>query len=103
MKLQRYDSKGKQWRDYDYNSLTYKGNASFTTNSAGSFSFPNGLNIGWYRIIELNGDADYENIYTGKALNGGADIRNAAALYFDVSSENLNLSMYNPAKLSLSG
>ena len=101
MKLQRYDSKQKQWRDYNYNSLTFEENASFTTNSAGSFSFPNGLNIGWYRIIELNGNADYENIYTGKALNEGADIRNAAALYFDVSSENLNLSMYNPAKLSL--
>lgn len=88
------------WEAYDYVNLCYLGEkeggkATFTTQTSGSYSFPNGLVSGQYRVIE-NGDstgsAGYESLY------GTAE----TARYFTVTDENLHISMYNPKKVSLS-
>ena len=88
------------WKEYDYINLCYLGKkeggkATFTTQNSGSYSFPNGLVSGQYRVIE-NGDstgsAGYESLY------GTAE----TARYFTVTDENLHISMYNPKKVSLS-
>lgn len=92
MQLQRKNEEGK-WVNYDYNKLTWansENTARFTTKD-GTFEFQRGLMVGDYRILEVTGDAAYENIYTG---NNGRE--------FSVVDENVTLSMYNPRKLSLS-
>ena len=92
MQLQRKNEEGK-WVNYDYDKLTWANSedaARFTTED-GTFEFPSGLMVGDYRILEVTGDAAYENIYTG---NNGRE--------FSVVDENVTLSMYNPRKLSLS-
>lgn len=92
MQLQRKNEEGK-WVNYDYDKLTWansENTARFTTED-GTFEFPRGLMVGDYRILEVTGDAAYENIYTG---NNGRE--------FSVVDENVTLSMYNPKKLSLS-
>ena len=65
--------------------------AEFTTNENGSFSFPNGLIRGQYRIIEVQAADGYENIY-----NSGSRAR-----YFTVTDDNVTVNMYNPEKLSM--
>ena len=99
MKLQRYSPTTNSWSDY-----TYPGSTSgelFTTDSTtGYFAFPNGLTVGRYRIIETVANSDYENIYDGSALTGN-NFYSAKAYYFTVTNSNLNLKLYNPAKLSI--
>ena len=99
MKLQRYSPTTNSWSDY-----TYPGSTSgelFTTDSTtGYFAFPNGLTVGRYRIIETVANSDYENIYDGSALTGN-NFYSAKAYYFTVTNSNLNLNLYNPAKLSI--
>ena len=61
-------------------------------------SFPNGLRTGRYRIIETAGsNTAYELLYDGKTVDGSV-----AARYFKVGNDSVTVSMYNPAKLSLS-
>ena len=106
MTLQRLDTgdpstdEDDTWKEYDYINLCYLGEkeggkATFPTQNSGSYSFPNGLVSGQYRVIE-NGDstgsAGYESLY------GTAE----TARYFTVTDENLHISMYNPKKVSLS-
>lgn len=95
MKIQRYN--GAEWEDYLY--PNYEGKtptATFTTVN-GTFSFPQGLKVGSYRIIETVPNAGYDNIYDGTTVDG-----QARAYYFQVLDDNVQISMYNPAKLSLS-
>lgn len=106
MKLQRYDGgEGgtNTWRDYDYQNETW-GTKTFTTNAAGTFTFPKGLDIGQYRIVEtaMPAGSDYEILYDGKTVSGGTGETASAYRYFRVSSESLVISMYNPEKISLS-
>ena len=106
MKLQRYDGGeggSNTWRDYDYQDETW-GTRTFTTNAAGSFTFPKGLDIGQYRIVEtaMPEGSDYEILYDGKTVSGGTGETASAYRYFRVSSESLVISMYNPEKISLS-
>ena len=106
MKLQRYDGgEGgtNTWRDYDYQNETW-GTKPFTTNAAGTFTFPKGLDIGQYRIVEtaMPAGSDYEILYDGKTVSGGTGETASAYRYFRVSSESLVISMYNPEKISLS-
>lgn len=106
MKLQRYDGgEGgtNTWRDYDYQNETWR-TKTFTTNAAGSFTFPKGLDIGQYRIVEtaMPAGSDYEILYDGKTVSGGTGETASAYRYFRVSSESLVISMYNPEKISLS-
>ena len=106
MKLQRYDGgEGgtNTWRDYDYQDETW-GTRNFTTNAAGTFTFPKGLDIGQYRIVEtaMPAGSDYEILYDGKTVSGGTGETASAYRYFRVSSESLVISMYNPEKISLS-
>ncbi len=99
MRLERYDGKNQRWVAWDYTEQQQaesNADAEFVTGSSGAFTFPKGLNIGEYRIIEVAGDSRYENIYNGSAISGGI-----AAFWFNVVNDNLQLSMYNPAKLSL--
>lgn len=96
MKLQRYDEATSAWRDYDYEKMTW-GTRIFETNASGVFTFPQGLDVGQYRIIETEVPDDYELLYDGTAISGGT-----AARYFRVSSESLVVTMYNPEKISLS-
>lgn len=95
MKIQRYN--GTKWEDYLY--PNYEGTnptATFTTEN-GTFSFPQGLKVGSYRIIETVPNAGYDNIYDGTTVDG-----QERAYYFQVLDDNVQISMYNPAKLSLS-
>ena len=100
MKLQRYDGGAggtNTWRDYDYETEQW-GTRTFTTNSAGAYTFPKGLDIGQYRIVEtaMPAGSDYEILYDGKNVGGTEAYR-----YFQVTSESLVVSMYNPEKVSL--
>lgn len=99
MKLQRYTD-GIGWQDYAYPNYGEQSTYTFTTTN-GSFSFPKGLNVGRYRIIETKPDANYDNIYDGSSVTGD-DYYNARAYYFRVLNDNVQITMYNPAKLSLS-
>ena len=106
MKLQRYDGGtggSKTWKDYDYEKETW-GTRTFQTNGAGAFTFPKGLDIGQYRIVEtaMPKGSDYEILYDGKSVSGGTGEESLAYRYFRVSSESLVISMYNPEKISLS-
>lgn len=98
MRLERYiDGK---WTAYAYTSDHADG--IFSTSDAGYFAFPQGLQMGRYRILEVKSDEGYENIYNGSELTGGSSTQKEAAYYFNVASDNVNITMYNPQKLSLS-
>lgn len=97
MKLQRYNPDTDAYEDYDYEKLDW-GTKTFETSSTGKMSFPNGLRTGRYRIIETAGsNTAYELLYDGKTVDGLV-----AARYFKVGNDSVTVSMYNPAKLSLS-
>lgn len=100
MKLQRWSNNA--WVDYAYPTAdkSKPATAEFTT-TGGSFSFPNGLGMGRYRIIEETPHPEYDNIYDGAALPGNDDYYNARAYYFQVINKSLQLDLYNPKKLSL--
>ena len=95
MKIQRYN--GTEWEDYLYPNYEGKTPTSTFTTENGTFSFPQGLKVGSYRIIETVPNAGYDNIYDGKTVDG-----QERAYYFQVLNDNVQISMYNPAKLSLS-
>lgn len=95
MKIQRYN--GTEWEDYLYPNYEGKTPTSTFTTENGTFSFPRGLKVGSYRIIETVPNAGYDNIYDGKTVDG-----QERAYYFQVLNNNVQISMYNPAKLSLS-
>lgn len=65
--------------------------ASFTTDEDGYFAFPKGLGVGTYRIFETSPDPNYENIYS----------ENAYTFEFEVVDRNVQISLYNPKKLTL--
>ena len=101
MKLQRLDTTDNPegvWRYYDFREMDYTNDpskAEFDTDSfTGSYTFPYGLVSGTYRVIEtgLGGNTDYEMLY-------GVE---TAGRTFVVTDDNLNVSMYNPEKVSLS-
>lgn len=98
MQLEWYDSEGKVWKPY-----TLEGNTEgeFRTGSDGSYIFRNGLPVGHYRITEVTPDPAYENIYDGSPIEGATGEKDAKAYYFQVVDDNLNLTMYNPKKQSL--
>ena len=95
MQIQRYN--GTEWEEYLYPNYEGKTPASTFTTENGTFSFPQGLKVGYYRIIETVPNAGYDNIYDGKTVDG-----QERAYYFQVLNDNVQISMYNPAKLSLS-
>lgn len=95
MKIQRYN--GTKWEDYRYPNYEGKPSVATFTTVNGTFSFPQGLKVGSYRIIETVPNAGYDNIYDGKTVDG-----QERAYYFQVLNDNVQISMYNPAKLSLS-
>lgn len=107
MKIQYFDTSQNQWIDsipgYDVNSNEYndKGEFVFETDQSGQYTFKKGLNIGYYRIIEISGDPGYENIYNGKDLPNGSEDGKQAAYYFHVYNDNVDINMYNPKKQSL--
>ena len=98
MKLERYNSEEKVWKPYTLDGDT---NGRFQTGSDGSYIFRNGLPVGHYRITEVTPDQAYENIYDGSTIEGATGEKNAKAYYFQVVDDNLNLTMYNPKKQSL--
>ena len=57
--------------------------------------------MGIYRIVEVTPAAGYENIYDGTAITNGGAGQDKAAYYFQVDTENVHITMYNPKKLSL--
>lgn len=95
MKLQRWN--GTAYQDYQYaegeNKKAGWGTKEFTVNSAGSFTFPLGLEAGKYRIIETSVPAAYEKFYDGSS--------DAAARYFEVTNRSVTVNMYNPEKISI--
>lgn len=107
MKIQYFDTSQNQWIDsipgYDATSEEYndKGEFVFETDQSGQYTFKKGLNIGYYRIIEISGDPGYENIYNGKDLPNGSEDGKQAAYYFHVYNDNVDINMYNPKKQSL--
>lgn len=107
MKIQYFDTSQNNWIDsipgYDSNSDEYndKGEFVFETDQSGQYTFKKGLNIGYYRIIEISGDPGYENIYNGKDLPNGVEDGKQAAYYFHVYNDNVDINMYNPKKQSL--
>lgn len=98
MLLETYEDGG--WRPYAYTSAHADG--KFTTGDDGFFAFPEGLSMGYYRITEVTEAPGYENTYDGTSITGGAARQDKAAYYFQVEADNVHITMYNPAKLSLS-
>ena len=98
MLLETYEDGG--WRPYAYTSAHADG--KFTTGDDGFFAFPEGLSMGYYRITEVTAAPGYENTYDGTAITGGTARQDKAAYYFQVEADNVHITMYNPAKLSLS-
>lgn len=98
MKLERYNNEEKEWRPYTLDGDT---NGRFQTGRDGSYIFRNGLPVGHYRITEETPDPAYENIYDGSTIERAAGEKNAKAYYFQVVDDNLNLTIYNPKKQSL--
>nr|WP_076780160.1 FctA domain-containing protein [Lachnoclostridium phocaeense] len=90
-----------QWQPYNYDGEHEDGR--FTTDVSGGYYFPQGLRVGKYRIVEISAAetaVDYEMIYNGTVQGGAAGERNARAYYFDVTTENVDITMYNPKKIS---
>lgn len=105
MKIQYFDTSQNKWIDsipgYDVNSDVYEdGEFVFKTDQSGQYTFEKGLNIGYYRIIEVSGDPGYENVYNGEEISSVID-GNIAAYYFHVYNDNVDINMYNPKKQSL--
>lgn len=106
LKIQYFDTSQNKWIDsipgYDTNSDEYndKGEFVFETDQSGQYTFKKGLNIGYYRIIEVKGDPGYENIYNGEKISSVTD-GDIAAYYFHVYNDNVDINMYNPKKQSL--
>ncbi len=104
MRLERYDS-ANGWTPYSFDNPS---SSTLKTNANGSYTFPNGLPLGRYRLIETKSVDGYENIYTGEkvTVRDGADedqrIRDEKAYYFQVTTEAVTVKLYNPAQLSLS-
>ena len=98
MQLQRLD--GSTWRDYDYINQTWANGDEnvFTTDATGRFTFPGGLEIGSYRIIEdvETVPSGYEALYDGSEIGG-----TVAARYFEVTNQSVTVNMYNPEKISI--
>lgn len=94
MRIQRYNGTSKTWADYVYTHADGTESATFTTTD-GWYAFPNGLPVGRYRLIETAGATGYIRMYDGSAVAGDA-FHNVKAYYFAVTTENLNLSLYNP-------
>src|SRR5699024_11112148 len=116
MKLQRYVNN--QWQDWAYETPAQNtdsednlGTGEFINNDAGYFAFPEGLQMGSYRIIEMAaaGDTaeDYEFIYDGSRVGPGSgttdtpDTPTSAAYYFKVQDDSVHITMYNPDKQDL--
>ena len=99
MKLQRYNGTTEEWEDHVFTHADDTKSATFTT-TGGWYAFPNGLPVGRYRLIETSGAAGYLRMYDGSALSDD-DYYNAEAYYFAVTTDNLNLTLYNPQLLSL--
>ena len=93
MQLQRLV--GQKWENIDYpvreGSPNSDNNGRFTTGPDGSFAFPDGLMVGSYRIYEVKGNTEYQNIYP--------DANHA--YYFQVTNENLAIHLYNPRYFSV--
>lgn len=98
MLLETYEDGG--WRPYAYTSAHADG--KFTTGDDGFFAFPEGLSMGYYRITEVTAAPGYENTYDGTSITGRTARQDMAAYYFQVEADNVHITMYNPAKLSLS-
>ena len=98
MLLETYEDGG--WRPYAYTSAHADG--KFTTGDDGFFAFPEGLSMGYYRITEVTAAPGYENTYDGTSITGVTARQDEAAYYFQVEADNVHITMYNPAKLSLS-
>lgn len=99
MRLERYV--GGKWSPYAYTTDPDHANGQFKTDGSGYFAFPEGLPMGIYRIVEVTPAAGYENIYDGTAIANGVAGQDEAAYYFQVDTENVHITMYNPKKLSL--
>ena len=99
MRLERYV--GGKWSPYAYTTNPDHANGQFKTDGSGYFAFPEGLPMGIYRIVEVTPAAGYENIYDGTAITNGGAGQDKAAYYFQVDTENVHITMYNPKKLSL--
>ena len=99
MRLERYV--GGKWSPYAYTTNPDHANGQFKTDGSGYFAFPEGLPMGIYRIVEVTPAAGYENIYDGTAITNRGAGQDKAAYYFQVDTENVHITMYNPKKLSL--
>ncbi len=120
MKLQRYVNN--QWQDWAYETTSENadskntdsenklGLGEFITNDAGYFAFPEGLQMGYYRIVEIGAEGDtaenYELIYDGSDVkkDNTADTPytpKSAAYYFQVKDDSVHITMYNPDKQDL--
>lgn len=95
-KLQRYSTTN-GWVDYSYSA---NNETTFTTDENGYFAFPNGLGVGRYRLIEIKGSDQYENIYNGKDITGES-YYNKYAYYFNVTNDNVHISLYNPKNIDI--
>ena len=99
MRLERYV--GGKWSPYAYTTNPDHANGQFKTDGSGYFAFPEGLPMGIYRIVEVTPAAGYENIYDGTDIANEVAGQDKAAYYFQVDTENVHITMYNPKKLSL--
>lgn len=95
-----------QWQAYTYDSYDGSGTGGiFTTDENGYFAFPKGLNIGEYRIVEVNmgENSGYENVYdlADNNTTHTGSVYSQAAYYFRVTADNVDITLYNPKKLSL--
>ncbi|OUQ48606.1 Spy0128 family protein [Lachnoclostridium sp. An118] len=95
-----------KWTPYNYDGNTQSG--QFTTDASGRYVFRNGLRLGSYRIVEVRSASGYEDlvnqyemIYDGSTPQGASGERSAQAYYFNVTADNVDVSMYNPKKVEL--
>lgn len=95
MRLDRLE--GQEWKPFAYTGS--HANGLFTTGDDGYFAFPNGLPMGYYRIVETEAAPGFDMIYDGSRVTD--DIRGEAAYYFQVSADNVSLNMYNPRQVAL--
>lgn len=103
------------WQPYDYENLKWVSNnttttadesenpALFTTETSGRFYFPKGLDIGLYRITEVDlgtNAGSYEMLYD-RSGTSTSNRTGGKARYFSVSNQNVMVSMYNPTKVNV--